>query len=439
MFCNANPGKSETLSWRKTRLNADRIPPNNIEAERWFLAGLLYDNKNIDACPIEKDDFYNGLNASIYGTIKVIVKKNKVTWEVLASALKSDPKLYNYFIDLDINCPEHNAKYHYGKIKNVAVRRKQIELAYKIFNDAHHENINTDESIEQLKAILDKSKTSDETGIVTTADLFEKIDELYEKGLERGLSTGWLSLDDYYTVKPGQITVITGVPSHGKTTWHTNLIVNMAQRHHWKFAVFSPENNPMQRYCAHVAQIYTCKPFGRGNNQRMTKEELEPTKFWIDEHFVFIVPRSDEMRIDNLIQKATICVLKHGVKGIVFDPWNEIDHSRPQGLSETEYISKCLSKIRYFARTYQVHVWLIAHPTKLLKRLDGSYPIPTPYDISGSAHFRNKADNCLTVWRDLDTASNETKIFIQKVRFHEVGKIGDVALNYNPLTQSYSC
>ena len=418
----------------------NQIPPNNSEAERWFLACLLFDNKNITAYPLELSDFYNSLNASIYEALTILAKKRKVSFELLLTGLKPNEKLFNYFADLDIDIAhDKDVKDYHGQILHASIRRKQIELAHKILRDSYKLNVSTDESVEELKKILEKSKTDDETGVTTVADLFEKIDDLYEKGLERGLSTGWLSLDDYYTVKPGQITIITGIPSHGKSTWNTNLITNMAQRHHWKFAVFSPENNPMQRYCAHVAQIYTSKPFGRGNNERMTKEELEPTKFWIDEHFVFIVPRSDEMRIDNLIQKATICVLKHGVKGIVFDPWNEIDHSRPQGLSETEYISKCLSKIRYFARTYQVHVWLIAHPTKLLKRLDGSYPIPTPYDVSGSAHFRNKADNCLTVWRDLTTASNETKIYIQKIRFHEVGKIGDVTLNYNPITQSYSC
>ena len=419
-------------------MNTERMPPNNLEAERWFLAGLIHDNKNIDECPLETEDFYNSMNADIYKAIKAIAKKNKVTFEVLASGLKSNPKLYNYFIDLDINCPEHNAKYHYGKIKNAAVRRKQIELAYKIFNDAHQEASDTESTIDELKAVMEKSKTGDATGIVQASELFADIDSLYDKGLQPGLSTGWLHFDQYYTVKPGHITVITGIPSHGKSTWNTNLVTNLAKKHYWKFAVFSPENYPMQRYCAHIAQIYSDKPFGRGNNERISQVELEPIKYWIDEHFVFIVPRSDEMRIDNLIHKATICVLKHGVKGIVFDPWNEIDHSRPQGLSETEYISKCLSKLRFFARTYDVHVWLIAHPTKMLKRLDGSYPVPTPYDISGSAHFRNKADNCLTVWRDLSNPGGNTRIYVQKIRFHEVGKIGDCEFAYNIPTQSYS-
>ena len=418
-------------------MNLERMPPNNSEAERWFLAGLLYDNKGINTYPLQPDDFYNTLNASIYEAIGILAKKRVVTWELLASGLKPNEKLYNYFIDLDINCPIANTEYHHAQVKSASVRRKQIELAYKIFNDAHKENSDTERTIDELKAVMEKSKSSDATGIVQASELFADIDTLYEKGLQPGLSTGWLHFDQYYTVKPGQITVITGVPSHGKSTWNTNLITNLALRHHWKFAVFSPENYPMQRYCAHIAQIYWQKPFGINFENRIQKNELDPAKFWIDEHFVFIVPKSDEMRIENLIQKATICVLKHGVKGIVFDPWNEIDHTRPPGLHETEYISKCLSKLRYFARTYDVHIWLIAHPTKLLKRQDGTYPVPTPYDISGSAHFRNKADNCLTVWRDLASPGSNTKIYIQKIRFHEVGKIGDCEFAYHLPTQSY--
>lgn len=421
-------------------MKIEKMPPNNPEAERWFLACLLFDNKNITACPLEQSDFYNSLNASIYEALTSLSKKKKVSLELLLTGLKPNEKLFNYCASLDLEIAHAlDIKYYYGLIRNASLRRKQIELAYKIFNEAHNENLSTNDTVEELKAILEKSKTSDETGIVTGTDLFEKIDALYEKGLQRGITTGWSTLDDFYTVRPGEITIITGIPSHGKSSISTNLCVNIAQSHAWKFAIFSPENNPMQRYCAHVIQIYTKKPFTRGLHERLSKELLEIAKLWIDEHFVFIVPRSDEMRIDNLIQKATICVLKHGVKGIVLDPWNEIDHTRPQGLSETEYISKCLSKIRYFARTYQVHVWLIAHPTKLLKRQDGTYPVPTPYDISGSSNFRNKADCCLTIWRDLDPErhSTDTQIHIQKIRFHEVGKIGTVTLVYNPITQSY--
>lgn len=421
----------------------EKTPPHDLDSERCFLACLLFNSKNVQKAELEiqPTDFYNTLNQKLYEELLVISKKRNVDHNTFLIALKQNQALFDHATSLDLDdAVPHDESFHFyiSQIKSCSLRRKQIELAYKIFNDAHQETFDTESTIDELKRVMEKARTGDETGIVQASELFTDIDNLYDKGLQHGLSTGWIHFDRYYTVKPGQITVITGIPSMGKSAWNTNLITNLAQKHHWKFAVFSPENYPMQRYCAHIAQIYSEKPFSCGFENRIQKNELEHIKFWIDEHFVFIVPRSDEMRIDNLIQKATICVLKHGVRGIVFDPWNEIDHARPQGLSETEYISKCLTKLRYFARTYQVHVWLIAHPTKLMKKLDGTYPVPTPYDISGSAHFRNKADNCLTVWRDLNNPGGNTKIYIQKIRFHEIGKIGECEFAYHIPTQSYS-
>lgn len=422
-------------------MEIDRMPPSNITAEHNLLSCLIINPKNIPTAEtkLSPADFYDSRNRRIYETIIALSKKAEVETSAIIIALKNKG-LVEYFVSLDFeNLLPHdlNLLFYISSIKSAAIRREQIRLAIKVFNDSHNENIDSCESVEALKSCIEKAKTDDNTGIVLPADLFVDIDTLYEKGFQRGVGTGWAKLDEYYTVRPGEITVITGVPSHGKSTWLTNLMVNIADREAWKFAVFSPENFPMQRYCAHIAQIWSGMPFSSGYSTRIPKDSLAGITHWIDENFVFIVPKSDEMQIDNLIQKAMICVIKHGAKGIVFDPWNEIDHSRPHGLSETEYISKCLSKIRYFAREYKVHVWLVAHPTKMQKGRDGTYPVPTPYDISGSAHFRNKADNCLTVWRDLNNTHLPTKIYTQKIRFHEVGKIGECELNYNPVLQSY--
>jgi twinkle protein len=80
-------------------------------------------------------------------------------------------------------------------------------------------------------------------------------------------------------------------------------------------------------------------------------------------------------------------------------------------------------------------VWVVAHPTKLKKLDNGGYPPPTPYDISGSAHWRNKPDNCITVYRDME--SNDVDVHIQKVRFKEIGKIGKATLRYDVATGCY--
>ena len=85
-----------------------------------------------------------------------------------------------------------------------------------------------------------------------------------------------------------------------------------------------------------------------------------------------------------------------------------------------------------------MHIWLVAHPTKLYRNKDGEYPIPTLYDISGSSHWYNKADNGVVVYRDFRTPDSPiVEIHIKKIRFREVGRIGVVKLRYDIPTGGY--
>ena len=68
-------------------------------------------------------------------------------------------------------------------------------------------------------------------------------------------------------------------------------------------------------------------------------------------------------------------------------------------MSETEYVSQMLTKIKRFAQHHDVHVWFVAHPRQLR---DWRGQPPTMYDISGSAHFINKADNGVVIHRNRD-------------------------------------
>jgi hypothetical protein len=111
----------------------------------------------------------------------------------------------------------------------------------------------------------------------------------------------------------------------------------------------------------------------------------------------------EEPTVDWILDKARGAVLRHGVNGVVIDPYNEIEHRRPANMTETEYISQSLAKQKRFAVNHGVHFFEVAHPVKL-PREDGKYPPPTLYDISGSANWANKADVGLTVHRpDKDT------------------------------------
>jgi twinkle protein len=86
-----------------------------------------------------------------------------------------------------------------------------------------------------------------------------------------------------------------------------------------------------------------------------------------------------------------------------------------------------LSEITQFCQQTNTHVFLVAHPRKM-EMENNIYKIPTPYDISGSSDFFNKAYNCLTVYRSIGEKtmydSDAVKIYVQKVKRKENGKQG---------------
>jgi twinkle protein len=269
----------------------------------------------------------------------------------------------------------------------------------------------------------------------SVSEFADSMDKLYRYGMPKGLRTGWYSLDEFYTVMPGEWTLVTGIPSAGKSEWLDALMVQMSENHGWRFAVFSPENQPTEYHLSKLAEKYINKPFGEGPSERMSPTEKERAMTFLNQHFTFLLPELPT--VDALIERLRVIVKRRGIQGVVLDPWNEIDHSRDQGMTETEYISQCLSKLRAFGRSHGVHLWIVAHPTKLEKNKDGSYPVPTPYDVAGSAHWRNKADNCITIWRDAAAHNDLVEVHIQKVRKKSVGRVGMVTLRYTRITGNY--
>ena len=277
-------------------------------------------------------------------------------------------------------------------------------------------------------------------GVFSVRDLTSKVRHLYEHGWERGVSTGWSSVDSLYTVRAGEFTVITGIPGAGKSNWLDHLLVNLALLHGWGFAVFSPENQPIEDHLARLAEKWTNMPFGNGPTERMSIRELDAALEDLNAHFHFILDNEDDAQwtLDFILERAASLVFRHGIRGLIIDPWNEIEHQRPREITETEYVSITLKRIRTFARQKGLHVWVVAHPAKLYREKDGDYPVPSLYDISGSAHWRNKCDNGITIWRESGFDRNsEVDIHIQKIRFKQVGKTGMVSLKFDKVTHTY--
>lgn len=284
-----------------------------------------------------------------------------------------------------------------------------------------------------LRACLDEAEPFPVEGIFTGRELLPDLEALYQNGSDPGVEFGLPVLDKHYRVKTGLVTIVTGIPGHGKSSVLDQLLMWLAERHGWTFALFSPEQQPLVKHQQHFLELYTGKPFVQGPRERMTLEEMRRANTWVSDRFAFLLP--EETSVDTILNLARVQVFRNGVSGIVIDPWNELEHSRPRHQSETEYISDALSKFRRFARNHNIHLWLVAHPTKMRRTDDGEEPVPGLWDISGSAHFRNKADIGLTVWRDLGKNDDSVEIHVTKMRFNDQGQLGKVRFGYDRVSK----
>ncbi len=240
------------------------------------------------------------------------------------------------------------------------------------------------------------------------------------------VKTGWGYLDEHYSPMPGLFTIVTGIPGSGKSTFIDNLMLNISRLNNWRFAVFSPENWPIDRHIVLLMQKllngHKINDVCKGDVSRMI-ERLNS--------FIYFIHLQDKvLSLDEILAKARAAVFRYGIKGLVIDPWNEIEHQY-NNMSEAQYLAQSLSKVREFASTNQVHIWIVAHPRILHRNNNGEYSPPTMYQISGGAHWRNKADFGLCLHRERN-GENITQAFIQKVRFADNGKEGLVNFYMKP-------
>lgn len=282
-------------------------------------------------------------------------------------------------------------------------------------------------------------------GLHSVNDFAKDLETLYDSGMRGGDDPCIPGLREYFTVRRGEFTVVTGIPSHGKSNLIDAMIIGMIKEHGTHVLFFSPENWPVQRHIAGLVEKWTEKPFsanytwhdqsGPKTIPRITREELADARKDLDYHIQFLYPDEGSFPVDSILAKAKVAIKRHGVDIIVIDPWNELDHQMDR-MTEAQYLSRELSKIRLFARQHSVHIFVVAHPRNLIKDSDGNYQEPTMYEISGGAHWRNKADNGLCVYRE-NMDNLITTLSIQKIRFREVGRPGEIRLIYNGVDGSY--
>ena len=263
-------------------------------------------------------------------------------------------------------------------------------------------------------------------GIFTASDVKEEMEALFEKGLQKGATLDMGDLDELLSVKVGRLMIVTGIPGDGKSEFLDEMAIRFWLRYNWRCAWFSPENFPVTLHHPKLMEKLIGKRFMKG---LMKQQEFDAAVVCLSRNFFDILPE-EGYRVDTILEKAETLVRRKGIRIFILDPYNCLEHQIPSGQSETQYISEFLEKLRSFARRRQVLVILAAHPTKMKRDpLTKQFPVPTMYDISGSAAFFNKADFGIAIERD--RTRGVTRVHVQKVKFRHLGQPGVASFQYN--------
>ena len=190
----------------------------------------------------------------------------------------------------------------------------------------------------------------------------DEFQSLYDKGMPSGVSTGYASVDEIFTLSTGNLVVCTGHAGDGKSAFIDQLVVNVARNNGWKTCFCSFEK-PVQLHAVQLSQILVGKPFFEGTNIRMTQEEKDFAETWIREHILFQDYQDGGLpTIEAILEKGASAVMRYGIRVLVIDPFNFI-HTEHTGL-ETDMVSEMLTKVQLFAKQHDVLVFFVAHPTK---------------------------------------------------------------------------
>lgn len=304
---------------------------------------------------------------------------------------------------------------------------------------------------EGLRKAVESARWCDQPGLRTLADYPEFNAE--QRVVWRANITP--DFHDKAGFMPGFMSVVTGIPSHGKSTLMNAVTWELA-RQGIKPGIGSFEAPPNVEYSRDAGTyLLGRRPEGNGARPAWSPEERERVFQWVNENIVFLDPHESDggEQVDATLRWFLDCAaaanIRYGARFFLLDPWSDIRQERMNGQSEHEFIQSALIDIKRFCRRFDSHVCVVAHPKKIESEGRGAskaYRRPGLYDISGSAHWYNQTSLGIVVHKeprkDMDgkPVPNDTRtaVTIEKSKFHSFqGKPGTCWMQFYPSTGRY--
>ena len=424
----------------------DRVPPQNLEAERGVLGSILLESHFIDevADVLSADHFYLDSHQRIYKAILRLHDSGVHGFDAVTvgDSLKQQNELqdvggYDYLNELLESVPHAaHAKYYASIIRDRAVQRRLIFACTDILKNAYDESSETDDLLnqaeQQIFSILEQQESGQKFEL--SAILIETFDRIAKRrelgGSISGLTTGFRDLDRQTNgMQPSELIILAARPSMGKTAFVLNLAEAVADRSQAGVVVFSLEQSKHE-----LAERFLCIR-GKLDMHKLRKGELSEDEYdklmrtasELDAMPVFI----DDTPGRNMAQINAICrrlKRKDDLRLVIIDYLQLIEPEDKRAPREQQ-IAQITRRLKFLAKELSVPVVALAQLNRGVELREDKRPKLA--DLRESGAIEQDADIVMFLHRpemyNPEDQPGEAEVIVAK---HRNGPTGVVRLNF---------
>jgi replicative DNA helicase len=433
----------------KSATDAVRVPPHSVEAEQAVLGGLMLDNSTWDAIAdrLTADDFYRRDHQIIFAAIAELAGRNEPCDAVTLSQFLerrdqgAETGGLGYLGTLASNTPSAaNIRSYADIVRERAQLRGLIriggEIAGSVFeNDGRSVSELVDEAEQRVFQIAEGSRKG--AGFAPLRDelgkLVDRLDMLHQnQGELTGVSTGFKKLDEMTAgLQAGDLVVVAGRPSMGKTTLAINIAENAALgKKKINVAIFSMEMSREQLAFRMVSSLGMVDQSnlrtGRYDDEDWPRinsaiNQMRTAPIFIDD--------SGALTPTEVRARARRLKREHGLGLIVIDYLQLMQVSGTKENRATE-ISEISRSLKALAKELSVPVIALSQLNRSVEQRNDKKPVMS--DLRESGAIEQDADLIMMIYREEVYDPNTTRkgqadVIIAKQRN---GPVGEVLLTF---------
>ena len=393
-----------------------RVPPNSIEAERAVLGGLILDASGWDrvADRVREEDFYRRDHQLVFRAIASLIDANHPCDVLTVSEwldAQGDAKVGGglaYVGELAESTPSAaNVAAYADIVRERAVLRELIGAGSAIADRAYRTEGRPvrellEDSEQLVYAIGDRRRTSGGPEAIrdVLVGVMERIDELHHaEGQLTGVPTGFIDLDRLTAgLQPGDLIVVAGRPSMGKTALALNLVESAAIRSKLAAVVFSLEMSSEQltmRFMSSLGRIDAHK-IRTGNLDDADWPRLTTAMTMLNESRIFL-DDSGDLTPTELRARCRRLKREHDIGMVVVD-YLQLMHVPGTSENRATEISEISRSLKALARELGVPVVALSQLNRSLESRANRRPMLS--DLRESGAIEQDADVILFIYRD---------------------------------------